>query len=73
MIMCEKMSVFELEREIKHVKYNIKIINHYLDNPSEIKELAYIHSYDELLNYKDELKNKLKNYRKLLRNILKEC
>lgn len=69
----EKMTIEEIERKIKNLKYNIKIINHYLDNPSLITELAYIHSYDELLSYKNELKNNLRNFRKMLRNVLKEC
>lgn len=69
----ENMTIQDIESKIRNLRYNIKIIDHYLDNPSEIRELSYIHSYDELLSYRNVLRNNLKNLRKILRNVLKEC
>lgn len=66
------MSIQELEREIKHCKLQLKLIKHYLDNPSEIQELKYISTYEDLLSLKTEYEMKLKYARKQLRMLLSE-
>ena len=61
-----------IKREINHCKFNIKLINHYLKNPKEIKELNKIKDTNDLLNLKEEYRNKLKEYRKKLKIGLEE-
>lgn len=53
-----------LKREIKHCQHQIKIINYYLNNPSEIKELSKIKDINDLLKLKEEYKTKINSYKK---------
>ena len=61
-------NIYFLEGELKYIKYNLKIVKTYIDNPSMIYELKYINTYDELLNFNQELHERLKFIRRHLKN-----
>lgn len=65
-------NIYFLEGELKNIKRNIKLIDFYIDNPSMICELKYINTYDELLNFDEELHNRLRFIRKSIREFKKE-
>lgn len=65
------MSIQDLEIEIKHCKLQLKLIKHYLDNPTEIDELHYRSSYEDMLELKQEYDTRLKHARKLMRMEMK--
>lgn len=61
-------NIYFLEGELKYIKYNLKIVKTYIDNPSMIYELKYINTYDELLEFNQELHERLKFIRRHLKN-----
>lgn len=61
-------NIYFLKGELKNIKYNLKIVKSYIDDSTMIYVLKYINSYDELLEFNQELHERLKFIRRHLKN-----